>query len=82
MASTPSVSWRILWTENPGGLQSMGSQQVKKRLIISLFFMNTNNKKVGGAVSMFIWIFRVDIVEFKDADLRIQLHIDEFKKAD
>ena len=33
----------------------------QKRLTISLFFMNTNNKKVGGAVSMFIWIFRVDI---------------------
>ena len=23
------VAWRILWTEEPGGLQSMGSQRVR-----------------------------------------------------
>ena len=27
----PSIlAWRILWTEEPGGLQSMGSQRVDK----------------------------------------------------
>ena len=29
MATQPStLAWRILWTEEPGGLQSMGSQRV------------------------------------------------------
>ena len=29
MATHPSIlAWRILWTEEPGGLQSMGSQRV------------------------------------------------------
>ena len=29
MATHSSIlSWRILWTEEPGGLQSMGSQRV------------------------------------------------------
>ena len=30
MATHPSsLAWRIPWTEEPGGLQSMGSQKVK-----------------------------------------------------
>ena len=30
MASYSSIlAWRILWTERPGGLQSMGSQRVR-----------------------------------------------------
>ena len=30
MASHSSIlAWRILWTEEPGGLQSMGSQRVR-----------------------------------------------------
>ena len=29
MATHPSIlAWKILWTEEPGGLQSMGSQTV------------------------------------------------------
>ena len=29
MAIHPSIlAWRILWTEEPGGLQSMGSQRI------------------------------------------------------
>ena len=29
MATPPSIlAWRILWTEEPGGLQSMGLQRV------------------------------------------------------
>ena len=27
MATHSSIAWRILWTEEPGGLQSMGSQR-------------------------------------------------------
>ena len=28
MATHSSIAWRIPWTEEPGGLQSMGSQKV------------------------------------------------------
>ena len=29
MATHPSIlAWRILWTENPGGLQTMGLQRI------------------------------------------------------
>ena len=28
-AHTYGLAWRILWTEKPGGLQSMGSQRVR-----------------------------------------------------
>ena len=31
MATHPSIlAWRILWTEEPGGLQSIGSQRVRQ----------------------------------------------------
>ena len=29
------LAWRILWTEEPGGLQSMGSQRVERDLEIT-----------------------------------------------
>ena len=33
MATHSSIlAWRIPWTEKPGGLQSLGSQRVTKRL--------------------------------------------------
>ena len=41
MATHSSIlSWRIPWTEEPGGLQSLGSQRVKHKLMI-----NTGKKK-------------------------------------
>ena len=34
MATHPSIlAWEILWTEEPGGLQSMGSQRVRHNLV-------------------------------------------------
>ena len=34
MATSPSIlAWRIPWTEEPGGLQSMGSQRVRHNLV-------------------------------------------------
>ena len=39
MATHSSVlTWRILWTEKPGGLQSMGLQRVKHNWAINTFF--------------------------------------------
>ena len=35
MAIHPGIlAWRISWTEEPGGLQSMGSQRVRHNLVI------------------------------------------------
>ena len=31
-----SLAWKILWTESPGGLQSMGSQRVRHDWVMSL----------------------------------------------
>ena len=39
MATHSSIlSWRIPWTEEPGGLQSMGSQRVRYDWVTSLHF--------------------------------------------
>ena len=31
------LSWRILWTEEPGGLRSVGSQRVRHDLVTATF---------------------------------------------
>ena len=33
-----TLAWKILWTEEPGGLQSMGSLGVRHNLATSLYF--------------------------------------------
>ena len=35
-----NLSWTIPWTENPGGLQSMGSQRVKHDSVIVLEYIH------------------------------------------
>ena len=36
MATHSSIlAWRVPWTEEPGGLQSMGSQRVWKQSVVS-----------------------------------------------
>ena len=43
MATHSSIPvWEILWTEEPGGLQSMGSQKIRQ----SLATKTTNNNKL------------------------------------
>ena len=38
MATHSSIlAWRIPWTEEPGGLQSMGSQRVRYKCVTSTF---------------------------------------------
>jgi len=32
-----TLAWRILWTEDPGGLQSMGSQRVRHNCVTFIF---------------------------------------------
>ena len=48
MATHSSIlSWRIPWTEEPGGLQSMGSQESDRtqRLTLSLFHCEAGSEK-------------------------------------
>ena len=43
MATHSSIlAWRIPWTEEPGGLQSMGSPRVGHDLVHCLFFFFLN----------------------------------------
>ena len=40
MTTHPSIlAWRFLWTEEPGGLQSVGSQEVGHDLAIQQWFV-------------------------------------------
>ena len=40
MATHSSIlAWRIPWTEEPGGLQSLGSQRVGHRATMTLTYM-------------------------------------------
>ena len=51
MATRCSIlAWRIPWTEEPGGLQSMGSQKVRHRQLIVLLFYHRSKGFPGGTV--------------------------------
>ena len=42
MATHSSIlAWKIPWTEEPGGLQSMGSQKVRHDRVTSLSFLES-----------------------------------------
>ena len=57
MATHSSVlAWRIPWTEEPGGLQSMGSQRVRHDWATSLSFYAYNYRSLG-LVLIFYFIF-------------------------
>ena len=49
MATHSSIpAWRILWTEKPGGLLSMGSQRVRHDLVTNTFtFLLKNNREAS-----------------------------------
>ena len=38
------LAWRIPWTEDPGGLQSMGSQRVRHNSMTSSTALHINTK--------------------------------------
>ena len=40
------LAWKIPWTEEPGGLQSMGSQRATERLTLSLFLNHWATREV------------------------------------
>ena len=39
------LAWRIPWTEEPGGLQSMGSQRVGHNRALSIHFLKLNRSQ-------------------------------------
>ena len=55
------LAWRIPWTEEPGGLQSMGSQRVGHNWALSIHFLKLNrssqNLTVSWSWSVFIFVF-------------------------
>jgi len=59
MVTRSSIAWRIPWTEEPGGLQSMGSQRVGHDQATSTFSFTDEEAKPqrgytlidGGALS-------------------------------
>ena len=54
-AHSSTLAWRILWTEDPGGLQSMGSQRVENNWVTNTFtFFHTILCK--GLEHLWIWV--------------------------
>ena len=47
MATHSILAWRIPWTEEPGGLQSMGSQRVGHGATNTFTFFNMEGSKEG-----------------------------------
>ena len=55
MATYSSIlPWRVPWREEPGGLQSMGSQRVRHNWVTSLWVLELQVKTCG---PLFLWRF-------------------------
>ena len=51
MATHSSIlAWRILWIEEPGRLQSMGSQRFGHDWATTLYFLQTESEGLGEAI--------------------------------
>ena len=50
-----TLAWKILWTEEPGGLQSMGSRRVGHDGAISLFHFCALEKGTATHSSVLAW---------------------------
>ena len=58
MATHSSIlAWRILWTEEPGRLQSMGSQRVRHDRVTKAFAFQNNS-------SVLLYLFRGSVCSF------------------
>ena len=44
-----TLAWRIPWTEEPGGLQSMGSQRVRHDLVTGAATTGTEDGHTGNS---------------------------------
>ena len=43
------LAWRIAWTEEPGGLQSMGSQRIRHHGATNTFHLQTTTWRQSGS---------------------------------
>ena len=51
MATHSSIlAWRIPWTEEPGGLNSMGLQRIRHDLVTNIFKLLSKVQGFGGVV--------------------------------
>ena len=49
MATHSSIlAWKISWTEEPGGLQSMGSQTVEHDWVTNTYLADERAESLGG----------------------------------
>ena len=56
-AHSSTLAWKIPWTEEPGGLQSMGSQRVRhdSETSLSLFTSHALEKEMATHTSVLAW---------------------------
>ena len=67
-----TIAWRISWTEEPGGLQSMGSQRVRHNWVTSLHFTSKKWNNMCACVHVCtckVYIF----THFTHMDVRISI---------
>jgi len=62
------LAWRIPWTEEPGGLQSMGLQRIGHDLVTELACINVGPKLTHVVNELFLVLFLL-----KDLDVRQKL---------
>ena len=54
------LAWKIPWTEEPGGLQSMGSPRVGHKLATSLFFFH-HWGKLGRSLKKSVYFLQLHV---------------------
>ena len=50
------LAWKIPWTEEPGGLQSMGSQRVGHNQVTSTNTMDHGNSEIENAMGEGVYV--------------------------
>ena len=64
MATHSSIlPWRIPWTEEPGGLQSMGSETARRDWTIDTFTFTFGGRRWGLALALENWALKSELVE-------------------
>ena len=71
MATHSSIlAWRILWTEEPGELQSMGTHRVGHNwsdlAAAAVYIINNNTREEQGKRGMLkqnVYVYKIDIME-------------------
>ena len=67
-----TLAWKIPWMEEPGGLQSMGSQRVRLRDFIFTFIENYTHQKTNFTKHLFLRTYCDQVIE--DAKICVIKH--------